>query len=374
MKTSMRAARLTRGLLVAAASGLALGSAVLASPASASVKLPSGGVEKPAGGQVTETGSTLLYPLFNLWASGYNEKYSNTTIQTAATGSGTGISDAENGTIDIGASDAYLSPSVTQASPHLKNIPLAISAQLVAYNVPGVTAHLKLSGKVISQIYQGQITSWNNSAIASANPGVTLPATPIVALHRSDSSGDTFIFTSYLSKADPSGWGTKIGYNTTVPWPNAPGALGETGNSGMVSGCKATVGCIAYIGISYQTQVLQAGLGYAALGNAKGQYVLPNASAIQAEAAYFVKKTPANGTISLIYGPAKGGYPIVNYEYAIVSNDQSSSSTAKNIRSVLEWAMNPKQGSASSYLNQVNFQPLPAKVIAQSVKQILGIQ
>ena len=107
---------------------------------------------------------------------------------------------------------------------------------------------------------------------------------------------------SYLSKADPSGWGTKIGYNTTVPWPAAPGALGENGNSGMVSGCKATPGCIAYIGISYLTQTLQAGLGYAALGNAKGQYVVPTQATIAAEAAGFVKKTPANGTISLIYG------------------------------------------------------------------------
>ncbi len=203
---------------------------------------------------------------------------------------------------------------------------------------------------------------------------MTLPATPIVTLHRSDSSGDTFLFTSFLSKTDPSGWGQKISFNTTVPWPAAPGALGETGNSGMVSGCKATPGCVAYIGISYQTQALQAALNYAELQNAKGQFVLPNAAAIQAEAAYFVKTTPANGTISMIYGPAKGGYPIINYEYAIVSTDQQSSSTAKNIRSTLEWAINPKQGSASSYLSQVAFQPLPAKVVAQSVKQILGIK
>jgi phosphate transport system substrate-binding protein len=369
----MSATRLRRGVIAVAAAGLALSSIVLSTAAGAAVKLPSGGVEKPAGGQVTETGSTLLYPLFNLWASGYNAKYSSTSIQTAGTGSGTGISDATNGTIDIGASDAYLSPSEVSASPHLKNIPLAISAQLVAYNVPGITAHLKLSGKLLSQIYSGTVTNWNASQIASANPGVTLPNLPIVTLHRSDSSGDTFLFTTYLSKADPSGWGAKIGFNTTVPWPNAPGALGESGNSGMVSGCKATAGCIAYVGISYQTQVLQAGLGYAALGNAKGQYVLPTQTSIAAEAAGFVKKTPANGTISLIYGPVTGGYPIINYEYAIVSNDQTSSSDAKNIRSVLEWAINPNQGSATSYLSQVDFLPLPTKVEAQSVKQILGI-
>jgi phosphate transport system substrate-binding protein len=370
----MRATRLRRGVITAvAAAGLALSSVVLSTAASAAAA-PPGGVSKPAGGQVTETGSTLLYPLFNLWASGFNEKYSNTTIQTAGTGSGTGISDATNGTINIGASDAYLSPSDVTASPHLKNIPLAISAQLVAYNIPGITAHLKLSGKLLSQIYQGNVTNWNASQIASANPGVTLPNLPIVTLHRSDSSGDTFLFTTYLSKADPSGWGAKIGFNTTVPWPNAPGALGATGNSGMVSGCKATPGCVAYIGISYQTQILQAGLAYAALGNPKGQYVLPTATSIAAEAAGFVKKTPANGTISLIYGPVNQGYPIINYEYAIVSNDQSSSSDAQNIRSVLEWAINPQQGSASSYLSQVDFLPLPTKVLAQSIKQILSIK
>ena len=116
-------------------------------------------METPSGGTVTETGSTLLYPLFNLWAGGYNTKFPSTTIQTAGTGSGTGISEAENGTIDIGASDAYLSPSVVSANPDLKNIPLAISAQLVAYNIPGVLSHLKLSGKVLSEIYQGQSRS-----------------------------------------------------------------------------------------------------------------------------------------------------------------------------------------------------------------------
>ncbi len=374
MTKSMGTTRLKTGLLAATAAGLALSSVVLTSAASASTTLPSSGVETPSGGTLTETGSTLLYPLFNLWAGGYNSKYSSVTVQTAGTGSGTGISSAESGTIDIGASDAYLSPSVATSNPDLKNIPLAISAQIVAYNVPGVQSHLKLSGQVLSQIYQGQVTKWNASQIASLNPGVTLPSIPIVTLHRSDSSGDTFLFTTYLSKADPSGWGTKIGFNTTVPWPAAPGALGESGNSGMVTGCKATAGCIAYVGISYLTQALQAGLSYASLQNAKGQYEVPTQASIAAEAAAFVKKTPASGTISLIYGSANGGYPIINYEYAIVSTHQSASSSAKNIRSFLEWAINTKYGANSSYLSQVNFQSLPTKVEGQSVKQILSIQ
>ena len=165
------------------------------------------------------------------------------------------------------------------------------------------------------------MTSWNASQIASINPGVTLPNLPIVTVHRADGSGDTFIFSQFLSKADASGWGTKVGYDTTVNWPNAPGALGENGNSGMLTGCKATPGCVAYVGISYLTQSLQDGLGEAELQNGKGQYVLATASTIENEANYFTSKTPANGTISMIYGPVNNGYPIVNYEYAIVNTD-----------------------------------------------------
>jgi phosphate transport system substrate-binding protein len=370
MRTTARAkaAMALTGLLA-----IALSSAMMTATASASVKLPKSGVEAPPSGSLSETGSTLLYPLWNLWVAGYNQTYPHVTIQTGGTGSGTGITDATNGTADIGASDAYLAPSEVTASPGLKNIPLAISSQLVTYNVTGVTTHLKLTGKVLSSIYQGKITNWNNSAIASLNKGVTLPNLPIVTLHRADSSGDTFLFTQFLSKTDPTGWGAKIAFDTTVQWPNAPGALGETGNSGMVAGCKATPGCIAYVGISYLTQALQAGLGYAQLQNAKGQFVSPDATSIAAEAASFIKKTPKNGTISLIYGPAKGGYPIVNYEYAIVETHQSSASTAKGIRSLLEWAINKKDGNAASYLAQVNFQPLPAAIAASSLKQILSI-
>ena len=364
-----------RYLLPALAVGVSTVVGLAALPAGAKAPtLPKSGVEKPPSASLTETGSSLLYPMMNIWVPGYNQTYSQVTIQTASTGSGTGISDATNGTATLGASDAYLSPAQVQASPGLLNIPLAISAQDVAYNIPGVNAHLNLSGKTLSAIYQGQITSWNAAQIASANPGVNLPNIPIVTMHRSDSSGDTFLFTQYLSKADPNGWGTKIQFNTTVQWPNAPGALAQNGNSGMVSGCKATPGCIAYVGISYQTQMLQAGLQYAALQNGKGQYQLPTATTIAAEAAGFTKQTPANGTISLIYGPIKGGYPIVNYEYGIVQTHQPDTNTATALRSFLEWIVNAKFGNSAQYVSQVAFQPLPPKVIAQSQKQILSVQ
>jgi phosphate transport system substrate-binding protein len=344
------------------------------SQSSSSTHIPKSGVETPPSASLTETGSTLLYPLWNIWVPAYQSRFAKVSITTAGTGSGTGISDAASGTVDIGSSDAYLSPSQTSADPTLENIPLAISAQVIAYHLPGVTAHLRLSGKVLSDIYQGKITHWSDPAITSANPGVSLPNTPIVALHRSDSSGDTFLFTQYLSKQDSSGWGTKISYNTTVPWPNVPDALAEQGNGGMVSGCKATPGCIAYVGISYLSQLLGDGLTYAELQNGKRNYVLPSASSIGAEANYYVKKTPANGTISLINGPVAAGYPIINYEYAIVNTSQSTSSTAKAIRSLLEWAINPKDGNSPQYLSQVSFQPLPSQLHSASLRQIEKIK
>ena len=360
------------GTIAAACSSNSSSSTTTTTGAAAAV----GAIESPPAAATTlsETGSTLLYPLWNIWAPAYQQKYPQVTINTAGTGSGTGISDASNGTVDIGSSDAYLSNSQVAARPTLLNIPLAISIQVIAYNIPGVSAHVKLSGKVLSEIYHGKITTWNDPAIASANPGLTLPSIPIVALHRSDGSGDTFIFTQYLSKQDATGWGASVSYGTTVQWPSTPGGLAENGNGGMVTGCKATPGCIAYVGISFLSQLLGDGLNYGQLLSGGGNYVLPTPTAVQAEATFFAPRTPANGTISLVNGPVADGYPIINYEYAIVDSQQQSTSTATAIRSLLQWAISPTNGNSSQYLSQVNFQPLPTTVVAQSTKQIASIK
>jgi len=330
-------------------------------------------VETPPKASVTETGSTLLYPLWNLWAPAYSAKYHQVNLTTGGTGSGTGIADAASGTVNIGSSDAYLSPSVLSATPTLMNIPLAISVQIIAYNIPGLHAHLKLNGAILSGIYQGTITNWNDSAIQSLNPSVTLPNLPIVALHRSDGSGDTFLFTQYLSRQN-AGWNSSVGYGTTVSWPTISNSLGENGNGGMVSGCGATPGCVAYVGISFLSSVLGAGMTYASLLNGDHQYVLPSQATAAKEAAGYAKITPASGTISMINGRVKGGYPIVNYEYGIVNKNQSSTSTAKAVRSLLEWCINPKLGNSPRFLNQVSFLPLPTKVAVASLKQIQKIQ
>jgi phosphate transport system substrate-binding protein len=320
---------------------------------------------------LSETGSTLLYPLFNLWAPAFHEKYPNVTITAQGTGSGAGISQAATGAVDIGASDAYLSEGEMAEHKGLMNIPLAISAQQINYHLLGVTEHVKLNGKVLAAMYQGTIKTWNDPQITSLNPGVKLPDTPVVPLHRSDGSGATFLFTQYLSKQDPDGWGKSPGFGTTVAFPAVPGALGENGNGGMVTGCADTPGCVAYIGISFLDQATQKGLGQAQLANASGKYLLPDAQSIKAGAAGFASQTPANQAISLVNGPAADGYPIINYEYAIVNSKQKDAATAQTLQAFLHWALT--DGSSTSFLDQVHFQPLPDPVVKLSMDQIAKI-
>ena len=318
---------------------------------------------------LSETGSTLLYPLFNLWVPAYKSAFPQVTITTAGTGSGTGISSAAGGTADVGASDAYLSPADNSKYPTLENIPLAISAQMINYNLPSVKANLKLNGTVLAEIYQGKITMWNDPAIKTLNPGVSLPAMKIIPLHRSDSSGDTFLFTSYLSKQD-SQWASSISYNTSVAWPKVSSELAFKGNSGMVTGCKDNPGCIAYIGISYKSKTTAAGLGEAQVANGSGGYELPTATTIAAAANSF-STIPANGAISLIDSSASGAYPIINYEYAIVNSTQSNATKATDIKALLNWAITT--GNSSQYLSQVNFQPLPSVALTASKALIAKI-
>jgi phosphate transport system substrate-binding protein len=291
-------------------------------------------------------------------------------------GSGKGQTDAANGVINIGASDAYLSSSQTTQYPGLKNIALAISAQMVNYNLPGlkpVGAHLVLTGQVLSEIYQGKITDWGNSAITALNPNIVVPDDPIVALHRSDSSGDTFLFSSFLSATDPNGWGASIGYGTSISFPAISNALGENGNGGMVTGCQSTPGCIAYIGISYLQKTQAAGLGEAELVNASGNAELPTAATISAEAHELESSTPPDETLSMIYDKAPAGYPVINYEYAIIPPKEPDANTAAAVKAFLYWAIDPKKGSSPTFLNQVNFQPLTPAVADLSDAQIASI-
>ncbi len=338
---------------------------------SAGARAGSGVVVNPAG-PIVELGSGLLMPLMKIWAAAYHQETPGVTVSVNGGGSSLGIASAMDGRADIGASDAYLSSGDLVKAPSLLNIPLAVSAQLVIYNVPGVSqgSHVMLNGRVLAAMYDGTITRWNDPAIANLNPRLNLPDIKVVPVHRSDGSGDTFLFTSYLSTQDPV-WNDDHGYGTTVAWPPVSAAIAADGSSALLADCARVPGCVAYNGISYLTQTRADRLGYAALANSVGQYTLPTPAAIQAAVAPFVALTPPNETISLIDGPAVAGYPILNYEYAIVSTRPPDPVKAGAVKAFLHWVIT--SGNSPTYVSQVNFQPLPSAVAILAGQQISRI-
>jgi phosphate transport system substrate-binding protein len=355
--------------------GTALTAATAACGAVARPGQAGGKVLAAQAGTISETGSSLLYPLMRSWAAAYQQGTPGVTVATASTSSGTGIAAASAGTTDIGASDAYLSSGDLVKNPALLNVPLAVSAQTVIYNLRSVSGHVRLDGTVLAGIYDGTITMWDDPQITAINPHVTLPAIKIVPVRRFDSSGDTFLFTSYLSTGDQSQadqkWDRQIGYGTTVTWPSVHGELPETGSLSVLHACEATPGCVAYNGISYLAQAQAGGLGEAELANYAGQYTLPTADAITASVDTFVSLTPPNETISMIDGPALTGYPIVNYEYAVVSTHQRSAAKASALKAFLRWVITT--GNHPNYVDAVGFQPLPPALVALGKQQIAEI-
>lgn len=321
--------------------------------------------------KLLETGSSLVYPLMNLWVKDYQNTHHDVQITTQSTGSGTGISQAMNGTAQIGASDAYVSDAQIQQTKTL-NIPLAISAQQINYNIPEMQSseHLHLSGPVLAAIYSGTVQYWDDAQIADMNKGMKLPHQHIVPIRRADGSGDTFIFTQYLSDTTPS-WKSGPAFGTTVSWPSVSNLVGANGNPGMIDACKNTKYSVAYVGVSYLDQTNSAGLGYAALRNHDGNFVLPTPSNIGEAAAALDKKTPKDERISLINAPGKDSYPIINYEYAIVKPSQGAD--AAPLKAFLDWAVSTNGGNAESYLKQVHFVALPASIAAMSKAQIAEI-
>ena len=329
----------------------------------------------PTGPQtLSEAGSSLLYPYLQKLAPSVNAAFPNITLTPAAGGSGTGQSEALSGTIDLGGSDAYLSSAQVTANPGSLNIPIAVSAQAVNYNLPGIT-NLKLSGSVIAQIYEGTITTWNNAAIATLNPGVTLPSTPIIPIRRSDSSGDTFIFTSFLSATNPT-WSSGPSFGTTVSWPTVASELTASGNPAMVDTLHTTPGGIAYVGVSVEGTALVDGLGEAELENASGSYVQPETTTITAAVTAGATNVPASLAASLIYETGAQAYPIVNFEYLIINPSKiTSSDTALAIRTFIEWAISSTGGATQDNLSAVGFVPLPTTVVPlvnTAVAQITG--
>ncbi len=330
---------------------------------------------------VSETGSTLIYPLFKAWVAAYAKVDPSVQMTAGATGSGVGIAEAIAKHVQIGTSDAYMSDVQATANPHILNIPLCISAQTVDVNLPGLqSAALKLSGPVLADIYSGKIRTWDAAPIAAMNRGVQLPHHAIVPVRRAEGSGDTFIFTQLLTFTtqtegeDTKSWGDTIGYGTTVSWPSVPGSLTATGNDGMVQTLARTPYSVGYVGASFEDAAKTAGLITAMLQNQSGNFLLPNAATVTAAAAMLTPRTPPDERLTLVFAPGADSYPLINYEYAIVSERQSSPQVAAAISNFLLWSISPQGGNAAGFLDPVHFIALPTAIRARSEIQIARIQ
>jgi phosphate transport system substrate-binding protein len=322
---------------------------------------------------LVETGSSLLYPLFNVWVAEYAKSHPGVRITTGSTGSGAGIDQAVSGAVQIGASDAYMSDAQARKSPQIINVPMAISALTVNYNLPGLNdTHLKFDGPTLAGIYTGKIRSWDDKAIAALNPNVKLPHNDIIPVRRSDGSGDTFVFTQYLTFSTQS-WEDRLGYGTTIAWPAVAGGLTAEGNLGVLQTVQKTPYSITYVGVSFHSEIAEAGLGTASLKSYSGEFLLPSPDTVAAAAASLSPRTPPDERLTLVNAPGANAYPLVNYEYAIVSTRQADPATATAIRKFLLWAIAPDEAN-EKYLEDAHFIALPAHIWVLSHDQIETIK
>ena len=327
-----------------------------------------------AGVTLNETGSTLLYPLFQSWIAGYRSVAPEVTLTSASTGSSAGVKGALAGSVRIGASDAYLSDEVAANNPQILNIPLAISAVAINYNLPGQNgAKLKINGPTLARIYTGAVTEWDDAAIKALNPGVALPHHEIIPVRRADGSGDTFVFTQFLDFSTQT-WEDNPGYGTDITWPHVVAEKAGPGNEGVIQTLIATPYSIGYVGVSYAREIGKAGLGAAEVENQAGKFLLPTAKTIAAAAAQLDPRTPPYERITLVFAPGDDSYPLVNYEYVFVSKSQPDAATADAIRSFLRWTISESGGNGASYLTPVGFIPLPDFIRGLSEAQIAEIR
>lgn len=353
---------------------LAVGALALVACGSATASAsphPAGARPESSAVKLTEAGSTLEYPYLETIAGPFHAANAGITLSPGPGGSGEGLTDAAEGLVDFGGSDAYLSTTSMAEYPSLLNIPLVVSSQAVNYNLKGIK-NLKLTGAVLAAMYEGQITKWNAKLIRQLNPGVKLPNETIHPIHRSDSSGDSFLFSSLLTATSPS-WKKDVGASELPNWPRVAAESTAEGNPGMAQACKSTPGCVAYIGISEEKAALGMGLGEARLRNKAGNYEQSNSTTVDSAVNNSDNSIPKNLAASLIYAPGTDSYPIVNFEYALVKKHQSSSSTASALRTLFDWIVSTTGGSKTTYLSANQFQALPTSVLPRVKAAISSI-
>jgi len=319
----------------------------------------------PAVAQTTlnGAGATFPNPMYSKWFSEYHKLHADVQVNYQSIGSGGGIRQVTEGTVDFGASDMPMTDvQLSEAQGKLKtkvlNIPSVMGAVVPAYNIPGVSGEVKFTPDALAGIFLGKISKWNDKAITSANPGVNFPDKEIIVIHRSDGSGTTFIWTDYLSKVS-SDWQSQVGSNTSVKWPIG---LGGKGNEGVAGSIRQLQGAIGYVELIY---AVQNNIPFGSVRNAAGTFVKASLEGVTAAAAS-APKMPADFRVSITNAPGKDAYPISSFTWLLIPQQSKDSAKGKILADFLTWMV----GDGQKMTAALSYAPLPDSVV-QKVKETI---
>ena len=310
---------------------------------------------------INGAGATFPNPIYSKWFSEYSQQHPDVKINYQSIGSGGGIRQVTEGTVDFGASDGPMSDQALKDSKiKIVHIPTVLGAVVPVYNLPGVTQELKFSQDALAGIYLGKITMWNDPYIAKENPGINLPAQSILPVYRSEGSGTTYIFTDWLSKVSPE-WKSKVGAANAVKWPTGTGQKGSEGVSAMVRQTKFSIG---YVELVYAAENhMQFGM----VRNHDGKFIKASTAGVTTAAAAFATRIPADYRVSITDAPGAESYPISSFTWLLIPSPAKDAAKGKAIAGFLNWMLEKGESQAAS----MSYAPLPAAV-AERVKKTIS--
>ncbi len=306
---------------------------------------------------ITGSGATFPDPIYEKWFSEYNKLHPDVQINYQAKGSGGGVADITAQTVFFGASDMPMTDEALGKAPGVLHFPTVLGGVVPVYNIPGVSAELKFTGPLLADIFLGKVTKWNDKAIAAVNPGVTLPATDIAVVHRSDGSGTTFIWCDFLAKVSPE-WKSKVGANTSVSWPTGLGVAGLV---------KQTPGALGYVELIY---ALQNNIAFGSVQNAAGKFVKASLDSVTAAAAGAAAKMPADFRVSITNADGATTYPISSFTWLLLYDNPKDKAMAKTMNDFVKWAL----GDGQKLCAGLGYAPLPASVVKLELAQLAKIK
>lgn len=303
--------------------------------------------------RINGAGATFPYPLYSKWFDEYRKTHPGVQINYQSIGSGGGIRQLTNQTVFFGATDGPMTnEQLAAAKAPILHLPAVLGAVVPVYNIPNVKAELRFSGQVLADIFLGRITKWNDGALATLNPGVSLPQRDITVVHRSDGSGTTYIWVDFLSKSSPA-FRSTVGVNTAVKWPTGVGGKGNEGVAGLVSQMPGSLG---YVELIY---AIQSRTPYGSVQNLNGEFVKATEQSVTAAAAAAVKQMPADFRVSITNAPGKGVYPVSSFTWILLYENPKDKNQSRAMVDFMKWALSEGQ----KYAGPLGYAPLPPEVI-----------